>query len=74
MASEDVHIDRIDAAGAEWSSAVRTYIRGWGRPSADGAISDDEQRAADAERRARATYEQAKDDYRLHLRGLPHDD
>jgi hypothetical protein len=72
--NEDVHIDRIAEAGAAWEAAVRSYVRSWGRPADDGIVTSDEWRASETERAARSTYEAARDEYRLHLRGDPHDE
>ena len=74
MTSEDEHIDRIAEAGARWEAAVHQYVHGWGRPPADGHMPDAEWRSQEAERAARSAYEAARDDYRRHLRGEPHED
>jgi hypothetical protein len=71
---EDVHIDRIAEAGAAWEAAVRSYVRTWGRPAQDSIVTAEEWRASEAERSARSAYETARDEYRLHLRGDPHDE
>ena len=71
---EDVHIDRIAETGAAWEAAVRSYVRTWGRPAADGVVTPAEWRASEAERSARSAYEAARDEYRLHLLGDPHDE
>lgn len=70
--NEAEHIDEIAEAGAQWESAVRAYVRTWGRPAAEGVVTADEWRASEAERSARSVYETARDTYRLHLRGDPH--
>ena len=72
--NEEVHIDRIAEAGAAWEAAVRSYVRTWGRPAEDGIVTPAEWRASEAERAARSAYEAARDEYRLHLRGDPHDE
>ena len=72
--NEELHIDRIAEAGAAWEAAVRSYVRTWGRPAADGLVTAAEWRASEAERAARSAYEGARDEYRLHLRGDPHDE
>ena len=72
--NEEVHIDRIAEAGAAWEAAVRSYVRTWGRPAEDGVVTPAEWRASEAERAARSAYEAARDEYRLHLRGDPHDE
>ena len=72
--NEDVHIDRIAEAGAAWEAAVKAYVRTWGRPAEDGIVTPAEWRASEAERKARSAYEAARDEYRLHLRGDPHDE
>jgi hypothetical protein len=72
--NEDVHIDRIAEAGATWEAAVKSYVRTWGRPAEDGIVTPAEWRASEAERKARSEYEAARDEYRLHLRGDPHDE
>jgi hypothetical protein len=71
---EDDHIDRIAEAGAAWEAAVRSYVRTWGRPNEDGIVTPDEWRSSEAERKARSEYEAARDEYRLHLRGDPHEE
>jgi hypothetical protein len=71
---EDAHIDRIAEAGATWEAAVRSYVRTWGRPAEDGNVTPAEWRSSEAERKARSEYETARDEYRLHLRGDPHDE
>ena len=71
---EDLHIDRIAEAGATWEAAVRAYVRTWGRPAEDGIVTPAEWRSSEAERKARSEYEAARDEYRLHLRGDPHDE
>jgi hypothetical protein len=71
---EDVHIDRIAEAGATWEAAVRSYVRTWGRPAEDGIVTPAEWRSSEAERKARSEYEAARDEYRLHLRGDPHEE
>lgn len=70
--NEAEHIDAIAEAGAQWEAAVRTYVRTWGRPAADGIVTADEWRASELERSARSAYETARDEYRLHLRDDPH--
>jgi hypothetical protein len=72
--NEEIHIDRIAEAGAAWEAAVRSYVRTWGRPAEDGIVTPAEWRASEAERAARSAYEAARDEYRLHLRGDPHDE
>ena len=72
--NEELHIDQIAEAGAAWEAAVRSYVRTWGRPAADGMVTAAEWRASEAERAARSAYEGARDEYRLHLRGDPHDE
>jgi hypothetical protein len=72
--NEEGHIDRIAEAGAAWEAAVRSYVRTWGRPAEDGIVTPAEWRASEAERKARSEYEAARDEYRLHLRGDPHDE
>lgn len=72
--NEDAHIDRIAEAGAAWEAAVRSYVRTWGKPAEDGMVTPAEWRASEAERKARSEYEAARDEYRLHLRGDPHDE
>jgi hypothetical protein len=72
--NEEVHIDRIAEAGAAWEAAVKAYVRTWGRPAEDGIVTPAEWRASEAERKARSEYEAARDAYRLHLRGDPHDE
>lgn len=71
---EDEHIDRIAEAGSLWEDAVRSYVRTWGRPAGDAIVTEDEWRASEAERAARSAYEAARDEYRLHLRGDPHEE
>lgn len=71
--NEAEHIDAIAEAGAAWEAAVRAYVRTWGRPAADGNVTTDEWRASEFERSTRSAYETARDEYRLHLRGDPHD-
>ena len=71
---EDVHIDRIAEAGAAWEAAVRAYVRTWGRPAEDGIVTPAEWKSSEAERKARSAYEAARDEYRLHLRGDPHEE
>ena len=71
---EDVHIDHIAEAGAAWEAAVRSYVRTWGRPADDGNVTAEEWRASEAERSARSAYEGARDEYRRHLHGDPHDE
>ena len=71
---EALHIDRIAEAGAAWEAAVRAYVRTWGRPAEDGNLTAAEWRASEAERSARSAYEAARDEYRLHLHGDPHDE
>jgi hypothetical protein len=71
---EEVHIDRIAEAGQEWEAAVRSYVRTWGRPAEDGMVTAAEWRSSEAERAARSAYETARDEYRLHLRGDPHEE
>ena len=72
--NEDVHIDRIAEAGAAWEAAVRSYVRTWARPAEDGVVTPAEWKASEAERAARSAYEAARDEYRLHLIGDPHDE
>jgi hypothetical protein len=72
--NEDLHIDRIAEAGAAWEAAVKAYVRTWGRPAEDGIVTPAEWKASEAERKARSEYEAARDEYRLHLRGDPHDE
>ena len=72
--NEDVHIDRIAEAGAAWEAAVRSYVRTWARPAVDGVVTPAEWKASEAERAARSAYEAARDEYRLHLLGDPHDE
>ena len=72
--NEELHIDQIAEAGAAWEAAVRSYVRTWGRPAADGMVTAAEWRASEAERAARSAYEGARDEYRLHLRGDPHEE
>jgi hypothetical protein len=72
--NEDVHIDRIAEAGAAWEAAVRSYVRTWARPAEDGVVTPAEWKASEAERAARSAYEAARDEYRLHLLGDPHDE
>jgi hypothetical protein len=72
--NEELHIDLIAEAGAAWEAAVRSYVRTWGRPAADGMVTAAEWRASEAERAARSAYEGARDEYRLHLRGDPHEE
>jgi hypothetical protein len=71
---EDEHIDLIAEAGSRWEAAVKAYVRTWGRPSGDAIVTNEEWRASEAERAARSAYEAARDEYRLHLRGDPHDE
>lgn len=71
---EAAHIDSIAEAGAAWETAVKAYVRSWGRPAEDGSVRAEEWRASEAERSARSAYEATRDEYRLHLRGDPHDD
>lgn len=71
---EDVHIDRIAEAGAAWEASVRSYVRTWARPAEDGIVTPEEWRSSEAERKARSAYEAARDEYRLHLRGDPHEE
>ena len=59
--NEAEHIDEIAEAGAQWESAVRAYVRTWGRPAAEGVVTADEWRASEAERSARSVYETARD-------------
>ena len=72
--NEALHIDRIAEAGVAWESAVKSYVRTWGRPADDGVVTPAEWRASEAERAARSAYEAARDEYRLHLLGDPHDE
>jgi len=72
--NEAAHIDQIAEAGAAWEAAVRSYVRTWGRPADDGVVTAAEWRASEAERAARSAYEAARDEYRLHLRGDPHEE
>jgi hypothetical protein len=72
--NEEAHIDQIAEAGAAWEVAVKSYVRTWGRPAPDGLVTAEEWRASEAERSARSAYERARDEYRLHLRGDPHDE
>jgi hypothetical protein len=72
--NEDVHIDRIAEAGVAWEASVRSYVRTWARPAEDGIVTQAEWKASEAERAARSTYEAARDEYRLHLLGEPHDE
>ena len=72
--NEEGHIDRIAEAGAAWEAAVKSYVRTWGRPAEDGVVTPAEWKASEAERNARSEYEAARDEYRLHLRGDPHDE
>ena len=72
--NEALHIDRIAEAGVAWEAAVKSYVRTWGRPADDGVVTPAEWRASEAERAARSAYEAARDEYRLHLLGDPHDE
>ena len=72
--NEALHIDRIAEAGVAWEAAVKSYVRTWGRPAEDGVVTPAEWRASEAERAARSAYEAARDEYRLHLLGDPHDE
>ena len=50
--NEALHIDRIAEAGVAWESAVKSYVRTWGRPADDGVVTPAEWRASEAERAA----------------------